>query len=116
MKRLLLTFYICALSILAHGQTPALNAYSDGLDLIKEKKYEEALTMFDRAYELASTASEEARKAMRGKGIATYFIASDLYMAQDYKAAYDKYIDASLFLKNRGMRNTLRIVHAGWHS
>ena len=77
-----------------HAQTSFVDYYSNGLDLMKAQKFEQAIESFEQAYQLAPDKIQERSKALWAKGMALYRIAQDLNMAQNYQEAYAKYGEA----------------------
>jgi len=68
--------------------------YSNGLDLMKAQKFEQAIESFEQAYQSAPDKSQERSKALWANGMAVYRIAQNLEMAEDYKEAYARYGEA----------------------
>lgn len=94
MKRLLLFSIYILLVLTAFSQESFTDIYSNGLDLIKAHDFGKAITVLDKAYEIAPPKSQERSKALWAKGMALYMTAQYMRMDMDYEGAYKKYADA----------------------
>lgn len=94
MKRL--TFFLFSIVSIwsVNAQGDFFDIYSNGLDLMKAHKFEQAIESFEQSYQLAPAKSQERSKALWAKGMALYRIAQNLNMAQTYQEAYAKYGEA----------------------
>lgn len=77
-----------------------VDLYSQGLALIKEKKYTEAIESFEQAFEAAPPESHERSRAVWGKGMALYYMAVSHNIESRYEEAYEKYEEAMKCFKS----------------
>ncbi len=94
MRYLTAIFFYCLFGLTATSQDSFVETYSHALDLIKAHEYTEAITVLDKAYDIAEPKSQDRSRAVWAKGMALYFMAENLQMAKDYDAAYPKYAES----------------------
>ncbi len=101
LKTILLVIPILCFGIVAYGQeASAASLYNDGLEKLKAKEYEEALTLLEQALETADPESDQKviKLAKRNSAFASYYIGNKHRKAKEYDealAAYQKGIEYS---------------------
>lgn len=113
MMRLTLISFLLVWTCGLLAQTPFIETYSRGLELIDEEKFREAADTLERACQLAQPKGQERSKALRGKGMALYRLAQSLNLKQDYEAAYGNYGESMKCFGRVGLdRDVLDCVRA----
>lgn len=111
MRQTLVIICLVSFACLSVANDKFLAAYSQGLALMKNGEFQQAIELFGKACKAAAGDSPERNKALRGEGMAHYRIAQEHHLRQDYQGAYARYGEAmKCFAKGGHEKNVIDCV------